>query len=123
VTLFGAGALVLVFGGIYALTLFSILKRTREIGVRAALGASQAEILGDAIRRGLRPLAAGILVGLAVAVPSLRFMQNALNQELSVSDLPTLALVLAVLVCAAVLAAIIPARHATKVSPLVAMRS
>lgn len=123
VTLFGAGALLLVVGGIYALTLFSILKRTREIGVRAALGASPAEILGDAIRRGLRPLVVGIGFGLVMAVPSVRLMQRALHQELNASDLPLLAIVLAALVVAAMLAAVIPARRANKVSPLEAMRS
>jgi putative ABC transport system permease protein len=123
VALFSVGALALVIGGIYALTLFSVLRRSREIAVRGALGASPATLVSDAVWQGLRPVAIGIGGGVAAAVPIARLMQRALKQEFGASDLPLMMAVLLALLFTTAVAAYLPARRVTRVSPAEALQS
>ncbi len=120
--LFAGSALLLVVGGIYAATLHSVLRRTRELGVRAALGAAPADLVGDAMRRSLRPVFAGLIVGLAVAIPAGGAMRRALADGMSVRDTPLLLAVVAGLALATAIAAFIPARRALAIPPALAMR-
>ena len=123
VELFSSGALALVVGGIYALTLFSVLRRSREIAVRSALGATPRTLVGDAVWHGLRPVVIGMAAGLAGAIPVARVMQRALKQEFTVADAPQLLAVLAVLLAATAVAAYVPARRVADVPPSLSLQS
>ena len=120
--LLGSSAILLVLGGIYAVTLHGVLRRTREIGVRAALGASRFELMGSTIRQSMRPVLAGVAAGAVVSVPVVRAMRSLLAQSVSVADLPIIAALLAAVVAASAIAALIPARRALGVPPSLAMR-
>jgi predicted permease len=123
VAAFGGSSLSLVLAGIYALTLFSILGRTRELAVRAALGATPSEIVAFAMRGTLTAVAAGVVVGTFLAVPITRLMQRVVNAQLGFDDAPLLGGVVALVVAAAAGAALIPARRAGKMSPSIALRA
>jgi putative ABC transport system permease protein len=123
VAVFGGSSLLLVLAGIYALTLFSILGRRRELGVRAALGASPGEIVVFAMRGSLLPVIAGVATGGLVAIPIIRLMQRVVNAQLGFSDIPLLGAVVVLLPVAAAAAALIPARRAGKISPSIALQA
>ena len=120
--LFAGSALLLVVSGIYAVTLHSVLRRTRELGVRAALGARPADLLGAAMWRSLRPVFAGIIVGVAAAIPAGGAMGRALADGMSPRDTPLVFAVVAGLAVATAIAALIPARRALAIPPALAMR-
>jgi len=122
VTAFGAAALLLVLAGVYALTLFAVLGRTRELGVRAALGATPGQVMALAMRGSMTPVVIGVVVGALIAVPATRLMQRVIHTRLEASDVVLLTGVIALLVGAAALAALVPARRAGRVSPAVALR-
>ena len=115
-------AILLVLGGIYAVTLHRVLRRTREIAVRAALGASRLELLWSTIRQSVMPVLSGAAAGAVLSVPVVRAMRSFLSQSVSLADLPLLAAFLAAIVIASVIAALIPARRALGVPAAVAMR-
>jgi predicted permease len=119
-----AGGMALVLGvvGIYGVIAYSISQRTREIGIRIALGASQGKVRGMFVRQGLWLVALGVAGGLAAAIPLTRLM-SALLFEISPLDPATYAAVSAALVVAALLATYLPARKATRVQPVEALRS
>jgi ABC-type antimicrobial peptide transport system permease subunit len=119
-----AGGMALVLGaiGIYGVISYSISQRTREIGIRIALGASQGKVRGMFVQQGLWMVAIGVAAGLAAAVPLTRLM-SALLFEISPLDVTTYAAVSAALIVAALLATYIPARKATKVQPVEALRA
>lgn len=114
-------ALLLGVVGIYGVISYSISQRTREIGIRMALGAPQESVRGMFVRHGLLLAAIGVGCGLAAAVPLTRLM-SALLFEVSPADPVTYAAVSVVLVLAALLAAYVPARRATMIEPVVALR-
>ena len=120
--LLGAAAMVLVLGGIYATTLYSVFRRTREIGVRAALGASPRELLWTSIRQSVVPVLIGVTLGAAASFPAVYAMRGVLVEKASLSDAPLIAAVIAIIVLAAVGAALVPARRALSISPALAMR-
>lgn len=120
--LLGAAAFVLVLGGIYAMTLYTVFSRTREIGVRAALGAGPRALLWATIRRSVTPVFVGAVLGAAASVPAAWSMRNVLAEGVSRTDAPLMTLVTAAVVLASVAAALIPARRALSISPAVAMR-
>ena len=122
VSLFGTGALVLVIGGIYALTLFSVLRRTREFGVRAALGASPRDLVTNGVWRGLRPVLWGLALGALLAIPVLGALGRTLHQDVTVGDIPLFTVVLLALVVASAIAAFLPAQRATRIAPVVALQ-
>jgi ABC-type antimicrobial peptide transport system permease subunit len=120
--LFGGSALLLVLSGIYATTLYAILRRTRELGVRAALGARPADLVRATMWQSMRPVAMGLALGALLAVPLVNAMQDALKQGFSVADMPLFAAVVIVVVAATGAAAYLPARRALSIPPSVAMR-
>lgn len=120
--LLASSAILLVLGGIYAVTLHAVLRRTREIGLRVALGATRSTLLWSTIRQSLLPVLAGVASGAVVAVPAARAMRSLLAQSVSLADVPALAAALAAIVAASAVAALIPARRALGVPPSIAMR-
>ena len=119
---FGSLALVLAAIGIYGVLSYSVGRRTREIGVRVALGASRGDVARLVLREGLLMTTAGVVLGLAAALVLSRFMESVLF-EVKPADPATYALVAAILIAVAVVATLVPARRATAVDPLVALRS
>ena len=108
-------ALLLGLVGIYGVISYSISQRTREIGIRIALGASRQKVQGIFMRQGIVFAGIGVVCGLAAAVPLTRLMSTLLF-EVSPLDPATYCAVSAVLVGAALLAAYLPARQATRIN-------
>lgn len=121
-TLFAAVALVLAAIGIFGVLSYAVAQRTREIGIRMALGAHHASVLGLVVRDAMLMTSGGVLVGLAAAFLLTEWLVSQLLFETSPHDPATFALVAAVLAVVSVLAAYIPARRATRVDPIVALR-
>jgi predicted permease len=119
---FGGLALVLAAIGIYGVLSYAVSRRTREIGVRVALGATPGQVARLVMREGLRMTAAGIGIGVTAALLLSRFMESVLYQ-VKPGDPLTYMAVAAMLVIVAVVATLIPARRATAVDPLVALRA
>ena len=119
--IFAGVALVLAAVGIYGVMSYSMAQRTREIGIRMALGAQRRDVLKLAIGQGLKLVAIGVVVGLAFALALSRVMTSLLY-GVSATDPATLVTISVILVAVALLASYIPARRATKVDPLVALR-
>jgi predicted permease len=119
---FGALALVLATIGIYGLKAYEVARRKREIGIRMALGATHGEVMRLILRDGARTTAAGLTIGLLMALGIGRLMSTMLYQ-VSPFDPPTLATAATVLAGATLLAAYLPARRATRVAPTEALRA
>jgi len=114
-------ALVLAAVGIYGLLAFSVALRSREIGVRSALGAQRRDIARLVLGEGLRMTAAGIVLGLAVAFIATRSLRTLLFQ-IEPGDPLTFAGISALLIVVALVACYVPARRAARVDPLIALR-
>jgi putative ABC transport system permease protein len=122
--LVGAAAvlgLALAAVGIYAVIAFTVVQRTREIGIRMALGARTADVLGLIVRDGMWPIAAGALVGLAASALGVRTLRSMLFgvaplDPVSFVGAPTVLLTVALLAC------YVPARRAARIDPLIALR-
>jgi len=121
VTLFGFMGLVLAAVGLYGLIAYQVQQRTREIGIRVALGAQRGEILLLVVRQGLGLALIGILIGIAAATGATRFIAATLFQ-ISATDPRVFAAVAAVLTLVAVTASYVPARRASRIDPSVALR-
>jgi putative ABC transport system permease protein len=121
VTGFAALALLLSAIGIYGLISYSVSQRTREIGVRIALGAQRSNVLGLVLRDVLQVLAFGLLLGLVGALSATRIMRSLLYST-SATDPLSFAATSFTLIAVALLACYIPAHRATKVDPMVALR-
>lgn len=118
---FAALALVLALGGIHGVLAYSVARRTAEIGVRVALGATERSVLGLVVGQGMRPVLAGLAVGLLAAVALSRLL-NTLLVGVPPTDPLTYAVVAVVLLAAATLACVIPARKALRVDVTSALR-
>ncbi len=121
-TFFAATALLLAAIGIYGVLAFLVGQRTRDIGIRMALGARRGQVLRDVLARGLMLTLAGIALGLLGAWIAGRWLQSMLF-EVTPSDLVTYLGGALVLTVTAVLACAIPARRATRVNPIEALRT
>ncbi len=118
---FAALALVLAAVGLYGVISYSVAQRTQEIGIRVALGAARKELLSMIMRQGLGFAAIGLAVGQVMAVMLSRALKGLLV-GVSTTDPLTLVVTAAVLLIVAVLACYVPARRATRVDPMVALR-
>ncbi len=119
--IFSAIALVLATAGIYGVMAFFVTQRTREIGVRIALGAQWRDILKLILRSGMLLVITGLTIGLAGALALTRLMTTLLF-EVSPTDPATFGAVAFCVIVATLLACYIPARRASKVDPLTALR-
>lgn len=119
---FGVLGLVLALVGIYGVIAFSLSRRTQELGLRMALGARPAQIVGLLLRQGMLPVMAGIVVGIGGALGLTRLMRSLLY-EVSPTDPATLAAAIGLMVLVSLLACIIPARRAARIDPVAALRS
>ncbi len=119
---FGALALVLAAVGLYGVMAFHVVQRTREMGVRLALGASRATVLRLVVFQGMRLVLIGLAVGTASAFVLTRPMTDLLH-EVSPRDAVVFSLAPLLLAAVGLLACYIPARRATNVDPVVALRS
>ena len=120
--IFAAIALLLSAVGIAAVVGFAVAQRTREIGLRIAVGAPANAITRNGVVRAARPVVAGLLVGVAGAL-ALGRLAGSLLFELKPGDPMTLAGAVAITLAVALLAAYLPARRATRIDPLIALRS
>lgn len=118
---FAGFALLLAVAGIYAVLAFDVAQRTREIGVRRALGADARGVLAMILRRGTRQVLAGLAIGIPLAFVFSRVLADLMMPGAS-SDPWVYAGVVGVLVLAVIAAALIPARRALRVDPMVALR-
>jgi predicted permease len=120
-SLYGALALILASVGLYGVAAYTVARRTREIGLRMALGAERKNVVAMVVRGAMKP----VVVGLVIAVPVLLSGGRAIASQLygvKGYDLRILLAAVVTLATAAILAALVPARRAAKVDPMVALR-
>ena len=120
-SLFAALALTLAVVGLYGILAYTVVQRTHEIGIRLALGAQSGNIIAMIMKQGLSLTLLGLMLGLAGAAVLTRLLERLLH-SVSVTDAPTFIAIALLLLAVALLACWIPARRATKVDPLVALR-
>jgi ABC-type antimicrobial peptide transport system permease subunit len=119
---FGALARLLAAMGVYGLKAYDVARRTREIGIRIALGATSRNIAALLVRDGLLTAAAGLAIGLLLSLGCGQLVSGLLYQ-VSPFDPATIALAAAALAAATLLATYLPARRATRIAPLEALRT
>jgi predicted permease len=118
---FGTLALGLACIGLYGLVSYEVARRTREIGIRAALGADKRDVLWLVLGQGMRLALSGAVLGIALALGLMRYAKSLLF-GVSAADPTTFAAVTALLIGVTLLACYVPARRATRVDPMVALR-
>jgi predicted permease len=119
---FGAAALLLALLGIYGVLAYSVSLRQQEFGIRIALGCDKSTLMRLVARQAALPVAGGILAGLALAFAATRYVHSLLYQT-SAADPTAIIASIALLVVAALLAALIPARRASQVDPMAVLRN
>jgi ABC-type antimicrobial peptide transport system permease subunit len=119
---FGLLALVLASVGLYGMLAYDVTQRTRELGVRMALGAQRAQLAGMIVGDGMRTAALGGVIGVTIALASAALVEPLLY-DTSPRDPAVYVVVLLVLGIVALAATLLPARRAVHVDPIVAMRT
>ena len=119
---FGALGLLLAAIGIGSVVSYSVARRTREMGLRMALGARPIDVQRLVVRESMMPVVVGLTVGVGAALMASRLVESLLF-DVQPGDMATYVGVCALLASSAVIAAILPARRAARVNPLVALRS
>jgi putative ABC transport system permease protein len=120
-TIFAATALLLAGLGIYGVLSYTVAQRTKDIGIRMALGASRSDITRDVLEQGVLLTGAGVALGLAGALIGARLIRSILY-GVRPTDVTTFLIVSAVLAAVALIASYLPARRASRVDPMVALR-
>jgi putative ABC transport system permease protein len=120
--LFGGGALLLAMVGIYGVVAYLVAQRTKEIGVRMALGARRHVVLRFVVGDALRLLGHGLVVGIPVALVAASSLRSLLF-GVAPQDALTISLVCVVLIMTTITAAVVPAFRAARVDPVVALRA
>lgn len=120
-TALGALALMLAVIGLYGVMAWSVVQRTREIGIRMALGAQAHNVLALVLRQGMKLVLIGVVIGIPVSLAAARLLSSLLV-GLTTTDALTIAVVTALLVGVTLLACYLPARRATRVDPLETLR-
>lgn len=120
-SLFGGLALLLACIGLFGLMSYSVSRRTNEIGIRMALGAQRAGVVGMVLRESMAMVAIGVTVGLAGAIAGGRFVESVLF-GLSTTDAWTISAAIGATVLVSLVAGYVPARRASRVDPMVALR-
>ena len=120
-SVFAGIALLLAAIGIYGVTSYAVSQRTREIGVRMALGAKPVDVLQLVVRQGMLPVAVGLAIGLLAAMAATRVMESLLF-EVTATDPVTFGTITALLAMIALVASVVPAWRAARVDPVEALR-
>ena len=125
-SLFGGLALLLASVGLYGLLAFGVVQRTNEMGIRMAVGARRIDVVGMVIREALVLVTIGVLIGIPAVLAAARFASSQISGLLygiSATDPVTIALAAALLIAVAAVASYFPARRASLVDPMVALRN
>jgi macrolide transport system ATP-binding/permease protein len=120
-SLFGLLALLLAAIGLYGVTAYTVVRRTPEIGIRMALGAARSRVIGMVMRGAMLQATVGLAIGVPVAVFCVRYVKSQLF-EITAVNLQVIMLAIGVLMLAAAIAGIIPARRAASIDPVRALR-
>ena len=121
ILLFAGVALLMAAIGLYGVMSYSVAQRTHEVGLRMALGAQRRDVIKLILRRGMKLISIGVVLGLCGSVVLTRLMTQLLF-GVNATDPKTFAFIALMLVAVAVLACVVPARRATKIDPMVALR-
>ncbi len=120
-SLFGLLALLLAALGLYGVTSYTVVRRTPEIGIRMALGASRNRVIGTVMRGAMLQAVIGLAIGVPVAIFCVRYVKSQLY-DITTVNVPVMTIAVAVLVLAAAIAGLIPARRAASIDPVRALR-
>ena len=118
---FGAVALALAAIGLYGVLAYTVSQRSREVGIRMALGASRGDALSLILKQGARLAMTGLMIGMAIALGVTRLMRSLLL-DVSPSDAQTILGVSVLLMIVALLASFVPAHTATRIDPILSIR-
>ena len=119
--LFGGLAMLLAAIGLFGLMLYSVARRTNEIGIRMALGAQRQDVLGLVLRESMMLVAIGVVLGVAGALAASRLIKTLLF-GLAGTDVVSILSAVAVMILVSAFAGFLPARRASHVDPMVALR-
>ncbi|MGA9244347.1 MAG: ABC transporter permease [Silvibacterium sp.] len=120
-SLFGVLALLLAAIGLYGVTAYTVVRRTPEIGIRMALGAARSRVIGTVMRGAMLQAVVGLAIGIPVAIFCVRYVKSQLYETTRV-NVPVMIVAIGVLMLAAAIASIIPARRAASIDPVQALR-
>ena len=120
-SLFGGLALLLATIGLYGVTAYTVVRRTSEIGIRMALGAERIRVIGMVMRGAMLQALIGLAIGAPIAMLCVRYVKSQLYEITSVNA-SVMAVAIGVLIVAACVAGLIPARRAASIDPVKALR-